>query len=501
MIRHGWNEKLLLDIGPLARPANLSKASATAQPDHRLVCHTPIEGNRELQWTLDNKPIVLWTDMSEEKENKMDISISQGEDKNKQEEAVSLAMVRDEQAESKPLRLLIAPMAVAAETGGPFIRARTLAVAAKEQGHVVAFCAAEDPNYRPVEGVANYVAPVPSPFGTPLPLGKILFRVALFWFRNHEMPVTSFEQALHIIGATTNTFFARDVQHLRLTIRTFRPDIVFAVERPAAIVAAKLEHVRVLTSYSLPMGKAFASNPEYSKGVNSFLQANYLPQVESVLDLFEWADRKVVPSSPELEPLSEDNVVYVGPFQSIEKPAVPVPFAQRKGIVAYMGSGGISPRHLIHTLSEAFAGTEYEIYVATKEVKPFTRKAMHVDRWFDFDKLLPDALVYVHHGGQNSIISGLLYGVPQIVCAGGKHFERQYNASSVEQVQAGVCLDTKDFTPEKLRDLVRELKEHPSYAQHAREAGEKLLNLGGVSRVVEILQDEVAQEGVRDHSS
>ncbi len=430
----------------------------------------------------------------------MDIRMPQREDENKKEESASLAVVRDEQAERKPLRLLIAPMAVAAETGGPFTRARALALAAQEQGHVVAFCAAEDPNYRPVDGVANYVAPVPSPFGTPLPIGRILFRVALLWFRNHEMPVTSFEQALYIVGATANKFFARDVQHLRLAIRTFRPDILFAVERPAAIVAAKLEHIRVVTSYSLPMGKAYASNPKYSKEVNSFLQANHLPRVESVLDLFDWADRKVVPSSPELEPLSEDNVVYVGPFQSIEKPSVAVPFAQRKGIVAYMGSGGISAKRLIRTLSEAFAGTEYEIYVATKEVKPFTRKAMHVDRWFDFDKLLPDALVYMHHGGQNSIISGLLYGVPQIICA-GEHYERQYNASSVEQLQAGVSLDTKDLTPEKLRDLVRELKEHPSYAQHAREAGEKLLNLGGLSRIVEILQDEVAKVGVRDHSS
>lgn len=430
----------------------------------------------------------------------MDIRMPQREDENKKEEVASLAVVKDEQAARKPLRLLIAPMAVAAEAGGPFARARALALAAQEQGHVVAFCAGEDPNYRPVDGVANYVAPVPSPFGTPLPIGRILFRVALLWFRNYEMPVTSFEQALHILGATANKFFARDVQHLRLAMRTFRPDIVFAVERPAAIVAAKLEHIRVLTSYSLPMGKAYASNPEYSKGVNNFLQANHLPRVKSVLDLFDWADRKVVPSSPELEPLSGDNVVYVGPFQRIEKPAVAVPFAQRKRIVAYTGSGGISARRLIRTLEQAFAGTEYEISVATKEVKPFTRKAMHVDRWFDFDKLLPEALVYVHHGGQNSIVSGLLYGVPQIICA-GKHYERQYNASSVEQLQAGVSLDTKDLTPEKLRDLVRGLKEHPSYAQHAREAGEKLLNLGGLSRIVEILQEEVAQEGVRDHSS
>jgi hypothetical protein len=87
-------------------------------------------------------------------------------------------------------------MAVAAETGGPFIRARALAVEAQRQGHVVAFTAAEDPNYRAVEGIPNYVSPLPSPFGMPLFLGKLFFRGALFLFRYYEMPVTSFEQGL-----------------------------------------------------------------------------------------------------------------------------------------------------------------------------------------------------------------------------------------------------------------------------------------------------------------
>lgn len=397
-------------------------------------------------------------------------------------------------AAKRPLRLLVAPMAVAAETGGPFARARALALAAQQQGHVVAFCAAEDPNYQPVAGVANYAAPLPSPFGTPLPVGRVMFRVALLLFRYQDFAVASFEQALHILGATAKKFFARDVERIRLAIQAFRPDAVFAVERPAAIVAAKLEQVKVFTSYSLPMGKAFAANPEYNRGVNSFLLANHLPSVESVLDIFDWADRKIVPSSPALEPLTEDDVVYVGSFQNVEEPALPVPFAQRKRIVGYTGSGGISPKRLIYALSEAFAGTEYETYLSTKAVKPFTKGAMHVDSWFDFDKLLPEALVYVHHGGQNSVVSGLLHGVPQIICA-GEHYERRYNGFSIEQVHAGVSVDARNMTPAKLRDLVRELTRQSSYAERAREAGEKLMNLGGLPRILEILQHEVAQEG------
>lgn len=391
---------------------------------------------------------------------------------------------------SSEIRLLVAPMAVAVETAGPFARARALAVAAREQGHAVAFCAAEDPNYRPVDGVPNYVAPIPSPYGTPLPVGMLLFRGALFLFRYHELAVTSFEQALHILGATAKGFFARDVEQLRRAIQAHRADAVFAVERPAAIVAAKLEHVKALTSFSLPLGRAFAANPEYSRGVNAVLLANHLPPVESVLDLFDWADRKVVPSSPELEPLTGDRVVYVGPFQDIERPAVAIPMAQRRTIVAYTGSGATSPTRLIRALDEAFAGgEEYEVYLSTKEVKPFTRGTMHVDRWFDFNKLLPEAVVSIHHGGQNSVVSSLVHGVPQIVSP-GRHYERRFNGASVEQVHAGVVLEAGDITPQRLRQLVTEFAGDPSFARHARDAGERLLGLGGLPRILEVVQEK-----------
>lgn len=39
---------------------------------------------------------------------------------------------------------------------------------------------------------------------------------------------------------------------------------------------------------------------------------NNLNKVESVLEIFDWADLKVVPSSYEIEPVDGDNVVFVG---------------------------------------------------------------------------------------------------------------------------------------------------------------------------------------------
>lgn len=407
------------------------------------------------------------------------------------EEHYSSAGVTDA-VQKKSIRLLIAPMAALGETGGPMSRVKALASEALKRGHKVAFCAAEDGNYRPLEGVDNYVAPLPSPFGTPIWLGRRLLGISQALHVQQRKQIRSFEEVLHIVGAIDKRFFPRDVQLIRNAIRAFQPDIVFAECRPAAIVAARLEHVSVVTGYSFPIQKSYAANPEYSQGVNSFLRANHLPPVESVLDLVDWAQRKVVPSSPELEPLTDPSIVYVGPLQHMEPANTSIPLADRKKILVYMGAASISPKRLFPALEAAFADTDYELYIGTQAAKPLHTERLHIDRWFDFNKLLPDALAYINHGGQNSIIAGLVYGVPQIICP-GPVFERQYNAASIEKLQAGIHLADADFTPEKLRRLIMEIKDHPSYAEHARNAGAGLLKLGGAARVVDLLEEEVGK--------
>ena len=115
-----------------------------------------------------------------------------------------------------------------------------------------------------------------------------------------------------------------------------------------------------------------------------------------------------------------------------------------KKIVAYMGNGTISGKHLLATMTKAFGNTDFEIYIATKEIDAFQQNNIHVAKRFDFEKLLPEAIAFVSHGGQNSMMQSLLNGVPLIVCP-GRVFERQYNAASIEKLQAGVYLKETEF--------------------------------------------------------
>lgn len=383
------------------------------------------------------------------------------------------------------MRVLIAPMAAIAETRGPFSRARALALEARRRGHDVAFCAALDGNYEAVDEVPNYAAPLPSPLGTPLFVGKRLFAVAGALGVQQRKVVHSFEEVLHIVGATAPRFFPEDVRAIRDAIVSFSPHLVFAEFRPAAIVAAKLEQTPVVTGLSFPAQRTYASNPELSSGVLQFVRGQHLPEISSVLDIFDWAELKFVASSHELEPIDGDNVIHVGAFTTWGRPKTT--HEGGKSVVAYMGNGSITPKLLVAVLRDAFRGQARDVFIATAGVEPFDEDNICVAKSFDFAELMPEALAFVHHGGQNSVMTGLVYGVPQIVVP-GLVFERRYNAGSVARLGAGIMLETDEFTPARVRSLVLQFQSDASYRRKALQTGVNLLKLGGAAKVFDVLE-------------
>lgn len=385
------------------------------------------------------------------------------------------------------MRVLIVPMAVMSETSGSFSRTVLLCNRLVELKHEVALCAAEDPNYRKIANIKNYYAPIPSPLGTPMFIGKRLLKIVQL-LKIQEKKVNSFEEVLHFIGALDSKYFAKDVDSIRRAIRSFKPDIVYAEFRISAIVAAILEKVKVVTSFSYPVQKSFASNPEYSLDIRPFLHKNKMPLIESALDIFKWTDLKIVPSSYELEPLKDVNVVFTGPFSF---PKIKNIHAKKDKILVYMGYGTISPKTVINNLTKAFENTNIEVYIATNQVKSFKKNNIWVKDRFDFNELMPEAIAYINHGGQNSIMTGLIYGVPQIICPGNV-FERKYNASSIVNLGAGIQLELREFKADILKKIIDDFIHNPTYENNAKKIGKELLHLGGVDRAIEAMEDLIS---------
>ena len=231
-------------------------------------------------------------------------------------------------------------------------------------GHTLGVCAAKDGNLKLVEGARQYAAPVPTMLGLHPFLASSLGVLMRCGRLQGRWKVTSFEHVLHLGGMLRKKYVAADVLAMRQAIEEFAPDVVFSEFRFAAILAAKLCDVPVVTTHSFPAQAGYASNPEYSEELRAYLAENQLPECQSALEIFEWADLRCIPSSARLEPVKGENVFHVGPLTRIRRHGLRQ--ERRNNVLIYLGNGVISPKKAVSTAMTLFKDGPYDVYVAAR---------------------------------------------------------------------------------------------------------------------------------------
>lgn len=390
----------------------------------------------------------------------------------------------------RAIRILLVPMPAMAPTAGPFSRTQLLAGAFLAQGFSVSLCAADDVNYRPISGVPNYFLSSPVPFGLPKTIGTRAFSFAEKLGLPGKKPVRSFEEVLHFTGATAYSYFKKSVTEIRSAIAAFQPDLIYSEFNLSAIVAAKAEGKPVFASYSYPAQMSFAASPQFAGGVRRVLAELHQPPVRSALELFLRADVRIVPSIRELEPIDCENTYFVG---SLKKAPEMRGGGEKSRILAYLGTGTILKKRLLNEICDAFADSTFEVYLAGMEPECSPCPNIHTDWKFDFSALLPSAAVFLSHGGQNSLVDGLLYGVPQLIYP-GKVFERQYNAESIVKNKAGIRLAEDEFTAKNIRDAVGVLTSDDSFLENSKRLGMVLTAPGGTDAVIQHILEHIPGE-------
>ncbi len=378
------------------------------------------------------------------------------------------------------MKILLVPMAAMAETAGPMSRTRLLTEAFLRSGIEVALCAAEDFNYKPIKGVYNYHLSVPVPLGLPGWIGKHFFSIIEKSGIMGRKTVHSFEEVLQLTGAVTYPYFKVSVDEIRAAIKEFKPDVVYTEFNLSAIAAAKAEQTAIAATYSYPVQTTFASSPQFAHGVNRVLGELKQAQVVSSLELFKRTDLRFVFSSHDLEPMEDADMVYAGALKKlpmIEK------VGKRNKILVYMGNGTISKKRMMKEITNAFKDTAFDVYIACKGVKEESSGNIHKADHYDFSELFPETAVFINHGGQNSIVDGLIYGVPQLLCP-GKVFERKYNAGSIVKNEAGILLEETEFKSGKIIQAVNQLTRNEKYHNNALALGHTLASIGGTDKVV-----------------
>lgn len=376
------------------------------------------------------------------------------------------------------MRVLVAPLMAMAESAGPATRARALASAMASRGWKTTLCVPEGFRGTVPADVSPQPIRTPSPLGIPRTIGRKMFPLAQKLGLNRRVPITCFDD---ILGNTNRRYLTRAVEQLRKIIQNGRFDAVYSEFNIASIIAAKTEGVPVFGSTSFPTQPSFASDPSSVTGLNRVLRSLSMDPVRSPENILLMPNVRFVPSCPELEPFpAESPVIFTGPF--IDLPAS-TRDTSRDAVVAYFGNGAVTPRRGFAVLAEALRGSGLDLYVAGL---PESHAAhLRTAPRFDFSELLPRTAIFVNHGGQNSMMDGIAYGSPQLICP-GKVFERRFNAKAAERCGIGLSLEQSCFDVPTVRKTLEQLLEDAAaYRASAESLRNRLSELGGMNRVID----------------
>lgn len=376
-------------------------------------------------------------------------------------------------------------MVARSRMGGPWSRAQRVARAFQDAGHEVTLAWGDDGNcVNPVAPTLEI--PVPSPLGLPDAIARHTFPLASRLGLMGRKPVHSFEEVLWLTGALDERYTRAAVELLRTHMCATRPDVVYSEFNLAAVVAARAEGIPCVGSGSQPTTTAYASSPRKSAGIRRLLREMGMPAPASSLTILEGMWRRFIPSCPTLEPQAGERAVYCG---FLDEPPALTP-RPRDCVLVYFGAGSVPAGVAVRAGRELAEMLSCDVYVAgvSEAVQAVGDREVTCAPRFDFAELLPRARVFVHHGGQNSVMDALTYEVPQVIVP-GRVFERQFNGEAVENARCG--LSVRASKPALIARAACALIDEPALTSGIRGVRAELRSLGGGARIVREVEELV----------
>ena len=370
-------------------------------------------------------------------------------------------------------------MVARSRMGGPWSRAQRVARAFQDGGHEVTLAWGDDGNCVD-PGAPALEIPVPSPLGLPEAIARHTFPLASRLGLMGRKPVHSFEEVLWLTGALDERYTRAAVDTLRAHMRAARPDVVYSEFSLAAVIAARAEGIPCVGSASQPTTAAYASNPRKSGGVRRLLREMGMPAPASSLTVLEGMGRRFIPSCPTLEPRAGERAVYCGFLD--EPPALTG--RPRDCALVYLGAGSVPAGVAVRAGRELAEALGCDVYVAgvPEATQVSGGHTVTCAPRFDVAELLPRAQVFVHHGGQNSMMDALSDEVPQVIVP-GRIFERQFNADAVENARCGLTVHAPK--PALIARAARRIVvDEPALTSGIRGLRDELSSLGGTKRIV-----------------
>ena len=193
-----------------------------------------------------------------------------------------------------------------------------------------------------------------------------------------------------------------------------------------------------------------------------------------------------------------DHFHFTGPFHtSFERPTIGFPWKKLNNkplIYATMGTV-YDPRNLIfRTIAEACAELDVQLVISlgglvNPEALPNLPGNPLVVKYAPQLKLLPKTSLNINHGGINTILESLSYGVPMIAIP--LTSDQPGAAARVAWTKAGELIKLSNLNAYQLKKTVERVLREPSYKQNAVRLQKAIHGTEGTDRAVDIIERAV----------
>lgn len=305
-------------------------------------------------------------------------------------------------------------------------------------------------------------------------------------------------------GLADADFVEQAVEAEIAAIREFHPDVIFAEARPSAAISAAATGVPLVTVASWPMHPDFPENRlainQPLEAFNRQLQRYGLAEIQHVAELlFLRSTLKISPSLPELEPELQavPEIRFVGHMldRTVDETQLPPWYHSWRTaplILVYLSVGAITPELYLRTLPEAFQDLPFNVLcacgfhfaVGADDLAKFRGNVRFV-RFVPMQAVIGEASLVIFHGGQDTMLTTLLHGLPSITIP-GQHFERRYNALQMVQLGASHMLPVHAFRARRLAHVTREILQG-NYAARSKELARSFSRFGGSEQAIDFL--------------
>lgn len=155
---------------------------------------------------------------------------------------------------------------------------------------------------------------------------------------------------------------------------------------------------------------------------------------------------------------------------------------------------------LLRTAVAALAGGPWEVILTTgrqrdpAELGLAVADNIHLAQWIPHDALLPRCAAMISSGGAGTVLAALRAGIPQVIVP--TTWDKPDNARRLGAAGAGLSLDPRRCTPERLRAAVEEVTGESHYRRRSQELAVRLAAAAGPARSVALLEALIPAPGV-----